>query len=195
MKDKYDVIVIGAGIGGLSAAGMIAKAGKSVLVVDQRPEPGGVCHSFERNGYTFDVGPHLLSGCGQEGVVTNQLKELGVADKVEFLDVNPLSDGHLLLVPRDHYERLSEIPPPIAGELAEAIPRLGKALRAATKAEGYNVLLNEGAVAGQVVPHVHFHLIPRKSGDGLGYRWNAGAYQTGHAEKIAAAYKKAMPDI
>lgn len=112
-----------------------------------------------------------------------------------FLDVNPLSDGHLLLVPRDHYERLSEVPPPIAGELAEAIPRLGSALLAATKAEGYNVLLNEGAVAGQVVPHVHFHLIPRKSGDGLGYRWEAGAYETGRAEQIAAAYKKAMPDI
>ncbi|MCH8150373.1 MAG: HIT family protein [Planctomycetes bacterium] len=112
-----------------------------------------------------------------------------------FLDVNPLSDGHLLLVPRDHYERLSEVPPPIAAELAEAIPCLGRALLAATKAEGFNVLLNEGAVAGQVVPHVHFHLIPRKSGDGLGYRWNAGAYQTGRAEEIAAAYKKAMPDI
>ena len=92
MKDKYDVIVIGAGIGGLSAAGLTAKAGKSVLVVDQRPEPGGVCYSFVRNGYTFDVGPHLLSGCGQEGVVTNQLKALGVADSVEFLDVNPLAN-------------------------------------------------------------------------------------------------------
>ena len=61
MKEKYDIIVIGAGIGGLSAAGLTAKEGKSVLVVDQRPAPGGVCHSFERDGYTFDVGPHLLS--------------------------------------------------------------------------------------------------------------------------------------
>ena len=92
MKDKYEVIVIGAGIGGLSTAGLLAKAGKSVLVLDQRPEPGGVCHSFERDGYTFDVGPHLLSGCGREGVVTNQLRELGVADSVEFLDVNPLAN-------------------------------------------------------------------------------------------------------
>lgn len=112
-----------------------------------------------------------------------------------FLDVNPLSDGHLLFVPRDHFERLSEIPPALAGKMAEAIPRLGRALLAATKAEAYNLLLNEGTVAGQVVPHVHYHLIPRKSGDGLGYRWNAGAYETGRADEIAAAYKKAMQDI
>ena len=112
-----------------------------------------------------------------------------------FLDVNPLSDGHLLFVPRDHFERLSEIPPALAGKMAEAIPRLGRALLAATKAEAYNLLLNEGTVAGQVVPHVHYHLIPRKSGDGLGYRWNAGAYETGRADEIAAEYKKAMQDI
>ena len=109
-----------------------------------------------------------------------------------FLDVNPLSDGHLLYVPRDHYERHSEIPPALAGKMAEAIPRLGRALLAATKADGYNLLLNEGAAAGQVVPHVHYHLIPRKPGDGLGYRWNAGAYESGRAEEIAAAYKKAL---
>lgn len=112
-----------------------------------------------------------------------------------FLDVNPLSDGHLLFVPRDHYERLSEIPPALAAKMAEAIPRLGRALLAATKAQAYNLLLNEGTVAGQVVPHVHYHLIPRKSGDGLGYRWNAGAYETGRADEIAAAYNKAMQDI
>jgi len=63
--DKYDVIIISAGIGGLSAAGMTAKEGKNLLVVDQRPTPGGVCHSFEREGYTFDfrtIISHLLSG-------------------------------------------------------------------------------------------------------------------------------------
>ena len=95
MKDKYDVVVIGGGIGGLSAAALTAKAGKSVLVVDQRPGPGGVCHSFERDGYIFDIGPHLLSGCGPNGVVTKHLAELGVSDKVEFLETNPLANIRL----------------------------------------------------------------------------------------------------
>ena len=63
--DKYDVIVIGVCIGGVSAAGMTVKEAKNLLVVDQRPAPGGVCHSFEREGYTFDFGTimsHLLTG-------------------------------------------------------------------------------------------------------------------------------------
>ena len=63
--DKYDVIVIGVCIGGVSAAGMTVKEAKNLLVVDQRPTPGGVCHSFEREGYTFDFGTimsHLLTG-------------------------------------------------------------------------------------------------------------------------------------
>lgn len=60
MKENYDVIVIGSGIGGLSAEGLTAKAGKCVLVVGQRPELGGVCYGFERDGNNFDVGPHLL---------------------------------------------------------------------------------------------------------------------------------------
>lgn len=68
MKENYDVIVIGSGIGGLSAAGLTAKAGKCVLVVDQRPGPGGVCYGFER-----------------DGIVTNQLKAFEVADSIEFL--------------------------------------------------------------------------------------------------------------
>ena len=63
---NYDVIVIGVGIGGVSAAGMTAKEGKNLLVVDQRPAlGGGVCHSFEREGYIFDFGTimsHLLTG-------------------------------------------------------------------------------------------------------------------------------------
>ena len=61
-----DVIVIGVGIGGPSAAGMTVKEAKNLLVVDQRPAlGGGACHSFEREGYTFDFGTimsHLLSG-------------------------------------------------------------------------------------------------------------------------------------
>lgn len=76
----------------MAAGALTAKEGKSVLVVDQRPGPGGVCHSFERGGYIFDVGPHLLSGCGPNGVVTKHLAELGVSDKVEFLETIPLAN-------------------------------------------------------------------------------------------------------
>ena len=109
-----------------------------------------------------------------------------------FLDVNPLSEGHILFVPRDHYERLCEMPGDLLSRFVTALPRLGRALIEVTGAEGYNLLVNDGAVAGQVVPHVHFHLIPRRPVDGLGYRWNAGIYSSGRADELAAAYQDAL---
>lgn len=65
--ETYDVIVIGAGIGGLSTAALLAKAGKSVLLVERHDRPGGYAHSFKRRGFHFDSGVHLVSGCGPRG--------------------------------------------------------------------------------------------------------------------------------
>ena len=66
-QERYDVIVIGAGIGGLSTAALLAKAGKSVLLVERHDRPGGYAHGFRRKQYHFDSGVHLVSGCGPEG--------------------------------------------------------------------------------------------------------------------------------
>ena len=66
-KEVYDIIVIGAGIGGLSAAAMLVKAGKSVLLVERHDRPGGYAHGFRRRDYHFDSGVHLVSGCGTQG--------------------------------------------------------------------------------------------------------------------------------
>jgi histidine triad (HIT) family protein len=90
-----------------------------------------------------------------------------------MLDINPLADGHTLVVPKRQVERLEQLPPEEAAEIARHLGRIAASIVAVTGAEGYNVLQNNGAAAGQVVPHVHFHIIPRRSGDGLGYRWNA----------------------
>lgn len=109
-----------------------------------------------------------------------------------FLDVGPLADGHLLVIPREHYGALDALPVALCAQLAGAFPVLGKALLAVTKAEGFNLLCNQGEAAGQVVPHVHFHLIPRRRGDGLGYRWNAGNYAAGRAEELAATYRQVL---
>ncbi len=111
-----------------------------------------------------------------------------------FLDVAPLSEGHLLMVPRDHYSKLSQVPPEVCGTMGALLPALGRALMQVTGVDGYNVLVNEGQVAGQVVPHVHVHLIGRKADDGLGYRWNAGGYPPGRASDLAAAFQKALAD-
>ncbi len=111
-----------------------------------------------------------------------------------FLDVGPLADGHLLTVPRTHYELITDMPDSECAALTSKLPMLGKALMAVTGAAGFNILQNNGQEAGQVVKHVHFHLIPRVGGDGLGYRWNAGSYAAGRADALAAAYNKALAD-
>ncbi len=111
---------------------------------------------------------------------------------VAFLDVSPLAQGHLLVISREHYERIVDMPDETLGQLAASLPRLGRALLDVSGAAGFNLLQNNGSVAGQVVPHVHFHLIPRQVDDGLGYRWNAGSYPTGRDAELAKAYRSAL---
>ena len=55
--DKYDVVIVGSGIGGLCCGSILALAGKNVLICEAHTQPGGVAHSFKRNGYTFESGP------------------------------------------------------------------------------------------------------------------------------------------
>ncbi len=114
------------------------------------------------------------------------------ASILAFLDVAPLAEGHLLIIPRDHFGTFSEMPSNEASQLANAIPLLGRALLEVSKAEGFNVLINNGSAAGQVVQHVHVHMIPRRAGDQLGFRWNAGTYPKGRADELAVAYQHAL---
>jgi histidine triad (HIT) family protein len=100
-----------------------------------------------------------------------------------FLDIGPLSWGHTLLIPKKHYELITQMPADELRALASVLPRLSAAVIQAAAAEGLNVLQNNGVVSGQAVPHLHFHLIPRHSGDGLGYRWNAKRYPEGAMEE------------
>ena len=109
-----------------------------------------------------------------------------------FMDVGPLSDGHLLVVPTKHYEQITQMPPDEVAAIAQQLPALGKAVVEATAAEGFNVLQNNGSCSGQVVMHVHFHIIGRREGDGLGYRWLAKRYPEGKAERLQQAILQAL---
>ncbi len=84
-----------------------------------------------------------------------------------FLDIGPLVEGHTLIVPKEHFENIWEVPPELGQELTAAMQRVGRAVMAGTGASGLNVVMNNGASAGQLVPHAHWHLIPRFEGDGL----------------------------
>jgi len=88
MSEKYDVVIIGAGIGGLVCGCYLAKAGLKVLIVEQQNKPGGYCTSFERQGYRFDVGVHYLGGI-KRGVLGKILDDLKLKDKIRFTRSDP----------------------------------------------------------------------------------------------------------
>ncbi len=108
-----------------------------------------------------------------------------------FLDINPLSEGHTIVIPKRTVARLTDLTPDEAAALGRALPEVARRIVAATGAEGFNILENDGRVASQEVPHVHFHIIPRQAGDGLGYRWHpqkrTAAELTALAERILAS--------
>ena len=108
-----------------------------------------------------------------------------------FLDINPLSRGHALVIPKEAVETLDQLSDESAAALGRVLPRICRAVIAATGTREYNVLENNGRGAHQVVPHVHFHIIPKPGRDkGLTIGWpatgldaDAGAL----AEQIRAA--------
>ena len=102
-----------------------------------------------------------------------------------FLDITPLSEGHTLVIPKRQAERLEDLPPDDVAEIARQLGAIARRICTVTNAEGYNILQNNGRVAGQEVPHVHFHIIPRRAGDGLGYRWNAKPAENDALAKLA----------
>ena len=107
-----------------------------------------------------------------------------------FLDIGPISDGHTLVIPKRHYERLDQTEPKVMAEIAKVLPALSSAVSRAMNAEGYNVLCNNGSVAGQVVEHVHFHIIPRHPDDGVFNRWPSYQYPEDKAGQIGEKIKQ-----
>ena len=106
-----------------------------------------------------------------------------------FLDIAPVNPGHVLAVTKKHYANIEETPEEDLCALMKAVKRIGSAIKAGLGAEGYNLNENNDPIAGQVIPHLHFHVIPRRSGDGLKL-WPQGKYEEGEAENVAEKIKK-----
>ncbi|GAB4362189.1 MAG: NAD(P)/FAD-dependent oxidoreductase [Methylohalobius crimeensis] len=95
-RERYDAVVIGAGIGGLTAGALLARAGRSVLVVERHDRPGGYLHGFCRRGYRFDAGVHSVGGCAETGPFHRRalgmlVECLGLRERVRFLPVDPVA--------------------------------------------------------------------------------------------------------
>ncbi|HWX69187.1 MAG TPA: HIT family protein [Steroidobacteraceae bacterium] len=108
-----------------------------------------------------------------------------------FLDINPLSTGHILVVPKEPAETLDRLSDESAAALGRVLPRLCRAVVAVTGIREYNVLENNGQGAHQAIAHVHFHIIPKpNSRDGLGIGWPA----KGLDREAAATLAKKIAD-
>jgi histidine triad (HIT) family protein len=103
-----------------------------------------------------------------------------------FLDIRPVSDGHTLVIPKRHFGRLHDCPAEQLAQVASCLGRIANAVSRAVKCDAYNLLCNNGRAAGQLVEHLHFHIIPRRTGDAVFDRWPSYSYQEGKAEAIAA---------
>lgn len=89
------------------------------------------------------------------------------ADAIAFMDIQPVNNGHVLVVPREHHESLLEVPEALAMHLFKVTMRLATAVRTVSGCEALNIVVNSGAEAGQDEPHYHVHIIPRRAGDGF----------------------------
>jgi histidine triad (HIT) family protein len=109
-----------------------------------------------------------------------------------FLDIGPISDGHTLVIPKQHFEKLHDCPAELLGRVFSHIGSIAGAVAAAMNADGYNLLCNNGRAAGQLVEHLHFHIIPRNAGDGVFSRWPSHEYEDGKIEAIAAGIRRQL---
>lgn len=105
---------------------------------------------------------------------------------VSFMDINPFEKGHVLVVPKHHAATIGELPEEVLVQLAKAVQKIAVRLKERLGCSGLNVLQNNGASAGQTVPHVHVHLIPRYEGKPL--RFQSGEY--GSDEEMKTFYEK-----
>lgn len=109
-----------------------------------------------------------------------------------FLDVGPIVNGHLLVIPKAHHPNLVETPPATLAALAAKLPALAQAAMAATNTPACHVLTNNGAEASQSVQHLHFHILPRDDGDGYKLNWPAGKLDPQHASRLREALSRIL---
>ncbi|MBP1590344.1 MAG: HIT family protein [Kiritimatiellae bacterium] len=111
-----------------------------------------------------------------------------------FMDIGPLTHGHALVIPKQHVRAITEAPLDLASHLLDIAQRVARAQVAALGAKGVNIVTNDGELAGQTVPHLHFHVIPQYPDDQHVWNWEPHPYADPvHAPVLAAALAGAMP--
>jgi histidine triad (HIT) family protein len=121
---------------------------------------------------------------------TKILEDQGV---LAFMDIGPVVKGHTLVIPKTHHNPLMDTPPEVLHKLITAVQRVARAQKKGLEADGINVSQANGAAAGQVVPHIHFHVIPRFTTDGYHGNWIPKKYDSpAEMEAFAGRIRSAL---
>jgi histidine triad (HIT) family protein len=109
------------------------------------------------------------------------------SDTLAFMDIGPVVKGHTLVIPKGHYDRITDTPPEVLQKLILVVKRIAAAQVRGLSADGVNVTQANGKPAGQVVPHIHFHVIPRFNSDGHHWNWTPRKYDSPEEMQALAA--------
>ena len=110
-----------------------------------------------------------------------------------FLDINPLSTGHTLVIPKEPAETMDQLSDDSAAALGRVLPRICRAVIAVTGIKQYNVLENNGSAAHQAIAHVHFHIIPKPNAlQGLGVGWPQQTFDHKVGAELAAKLRETL---
>lgn len=106
-----------------------------------------------------------------------------------ILDVGPAAKGHMLVLPKEHYADILEMPEELVGKAFVLAKRMAQKMEAVLECDGINVLQNNHEAAGQTVFHFHIHLIPRRKNDKMGINWKAGSLSEEDKEELLAKFR------
>ena len=109
-----------------------------------------------------------------------------------FLDIAPINKGHALVIPKQHYVNILDLPEAEFHKIASAVKKVSAAVKKATNADGINVLQANEKAAGQDVMHFHAHVIPRFENDGSGFRWLKKEYSEGEMQALQEKIRNAL---
>jgi histidine triad (HIT) family protein len=107
------------------------------------------------------------------------------ADTLAFMDINPVHDGHALVISKAHHPTVFDIPPEVIAAAARTTARVATAVNLAVKPDGLNLVQSNGPGAAQSVPHFHIHVLPRHLGDELPVNWPLSPGDMAHIEAVA----------
>jgi len=110
---------------------------------------------------------------------------------VAILDINPVRPGHTLVLPKEHVQDFDSCEPQLLARLIQSVQSAAHRVMKGMHAEGFNLTVLNGPAAGQEVFHLHFHVVPRNSGDGASMGWRHRKYKEGEMAEVAAGIRNA----